>query len=158
MIKKTEITKKIIEKFNINNGEELLQLYCKSEVLLLTCVFEKNIKVSAKDFGINSLYCVSLPSYTSRCGLKYTGINFQTRQDKDMILLLENNFRGGISSFMGDRFVKLDENTKILYADANNLYGHSMSEPSPYDEIKIQRNVCFNEILGSYDNPDIGYF
>ena len=49
-------------------------------------------------------------------------------QDKDLILTLENNIRGGISSVMGDRYVKSDENKKILYADANNLYVHSMSQ------------------------------
>ena len=99
----------------------------KSDVLLLTCVFEKFIKVSANEFGINPLYCVSLPAYTWQCGSKYTRINLEILQDKDMILLLENIIRGGIGSVMGDRYVKSDENKKILYIDANNLYGHSMS-------------------------------
>ena len=35
-----------------------------------------------------------------------------------MILLLEDNIRGGISSVMGDRYVKSNENKKILYKDA----------------------------------------
>ena len=38
-----------------------------------------------------------------------------------MILLLENIVRGGISSVMGDRFVKSDENKEKLYEDANIL-------------------------------------
>ena len=104
----------IIKRFNIKNGEELTEIYLKSDVLLLTCVFEKFIKVSVNEFDINPLYCVSLPGYTWQCGLKYTGINLQTLQDKDMILLLENNIRGGISSVMGDRYIKSDENKKIL--------------------------------------------
>ena len=37
---------------------------------------------------------------------------------------------------MGDRYVISDENKKILNVDANNLYGHSMSEPLPYEETK----------------------
>ena len=128
-----ERTMDIIKRFNIKNGEELTEIYLKSDVLLLACVFEKFIKVSINEFGINLLYCVRLPGYTWQCGLKYTGINLQTLQDKDMILLLENNIRGGISSVMGDRYIKSDKNRKILYVDANNLYGHSMSEPLPYD-------------------------
>ena len=64
-----------------------------------------------------------------------------------MILLLENNIRGGISSVMGDRYVQSDENKKILYIDANNLYGHSMSEPLPYDEIKFDNNVFFRRYI-----------
>ena len=70
-----ERTKEIIKFFNIKNGEELTYRYLKSDVLLLTCVFEKFIRVSVNEFGINPLYCVSLPGYTWECGLKYTGIN-----------------------------------------------------------------------------------
>ena len=65
-----------------------------------------------------------MPGYTWECGLKYTGINLQTLQDKALILTLENNIRGGISSVMGDRYVKSDEKKKILYIGANDLYGH----------------------------------
>ena len=111
----------IITRFNIRNGEELTQIYLKSDVFLLACVFEKFIKVSINEFKINPLYCFSLPGYTWQCGLKYTGINLQTLQEKDMILLLENIIRGGLSSVMGDRYVKSDDNKKIIYADANNL-------------------------------------
>ena len=75
-----------------------------------------------------------------------------------MILLSENNIRGGISSVMGDRYIKSDDNKKILYIDANNLYGHSMSEPLPYDEIKLDDNVILEDILNTPDNSDIGYF
>ena len=104
-----ERTKVIIKKFDIKNGEELTQLFLKSDVLLLACVFEKFRKVSFTEFGINSLYCVSLPGFIWQCGLKYTGTNLQTLQDRDLILLLENNIRGDISSIMGDRYVKSDE-------------------------------------------------
>ena len=155
---KIQRTMDMIKGFNIKNGEESTEIYLKSEVLLLACVFEKFIKVSVNEFGINPLYCVSLPGYTWQCGLKYTGINLQTLQDKDMILLLENNNRGGISSVMGDRYIKSDENKKILYIDANNLYDHSMSEPLPYDEIKFDNDVKLEDILNTPDDSDIGYF
>ena len=75
-----------------------------------------------------------------------------------MILLLENNIRGGISSVMGDTYVKSDENKKISYKDANNSYGWAMSEYLPYDEIKFDRNVKLEDKLNTLDNSDIGYF
>ena len=75
-----------------------------------------------------------------------------------MILFIENNIRGGISSVMGDRYIKSDENKKILFIDANNLYGHSMSEPLPYDEIKFDNTVKLEDILNTPDDSDIGYF
>ena len=125
---------------------------------MLACVFEKFIKVSVNEYGIDPLYCASLPGYTLQCGLKYTGINLQTLQDKDMILLLENNIRGGISSVMGDRYVKTDENKKILYKDANSLYGLAISEPLPFDEIKFDNIVKVEDIIKTPDDSDIGYF
>ena len=151
-------TMDIIERFNIKNGEELTEIYLKSDVLLLACVFEKFIEISINQYDINPLYCVSLPGYTWHCGMKYTDINLQTLQDKDMILLIESNIRGGISSVMGDRYVRSDENKKILYVDANNLYGHSMSQYLPYDEIKFDNTVKLEDIINTPDDNDIGYF
>ena len=95
----------LIKRFSIENAKELTQLFLKSDVLLLACVFEKLIKVSVNEFGINPLHCVSLPE----CGLKHAGINRQTPQDTDLLLTLETNIRGGISSVLGDRYVKSDE-------------------------------------------------
>ena len=139
-------------------------MYCKSDVILLADVFEKFVKVSTEEHKINLLYCVSLPGYTYQCALKYTDIKLQTLQDKDLILLLENNIRGGISSVMGDRYVNSDEIKKILYMDATNLYGHSISQMLPYDEIEMWHGdpyKCWNwldEILNTPDDADIGYF
>ena len=159
-----ERTKEIIKLFNIKNGEELTKLYCKSDVILLADVFEKLIKVSSEEYGINPLYCVSLPSYTYQCALKFTDIKLQTLQDKDLILLIENNIHGSISSVMGDSYVKSDDNTMILYIDATNLYGHSMSQRLPYDEIEMWQGDpdkywnLLEEILNTPDDSDIGYF
>ena len=105
-----------------------------------------------------------MPGYTWECGLKYTGINLQTLQDKDLILTLENNIRGGISSVIGDCYVKSDENKKIIYMDATNLYGHSMIQPLPYDETEMWHgdpDLYMNwleEILKTPDYSDFGYF
>ena len=48
-----ERTKETIKLFDFKNGEELTQLYLKSDVILLTYVFEKFIKVSTNEFDIN---------------------------------------------------------------------------------------------------------
>ena len=159
-----ERTKEIIKLFDIKNGEKLTKLYCKSDVILLADVFEKFVKVSFEEYEINPLYCVSLPGYTYQCALKYTNIKLQTLQDKDLILLIENDIRGGISTVMGDRYVKSDENNKITYVDANKLYGQSMSQFLPYDEIEMWHGHpdkywnWLNEISNTPDDSEIGYF
>ena len=105
-------TKEITRVFDNKNGEESTKLYLKSDVFLLVDVFEKFVKLSTKKYGINHLYCISLPVYTYQCALKYTDIKLQTLPEKDLILLLENNIRGGISSIIGDRYVKSSENKR----------------------------------------------
>ena len=128
-----------------NNGEEINRLYKKTDETLLADVFQKLIKVSSKEYGTIQLYCVSICSYTLQCGLEYNDTKLQILQDKDMILLIENSIRERISSGMGDRFVFSDENQEILYIDATKLYGHSMSQPLPYDENEIHRNVLLKQ-------------
>ena len=65
---------------------------------------------------------------------------------------------------MGDRHAKSDKNKKILYFDANILYGHSMSQPKPFDKIEIWHGHPdlymnkFGEILKTPDDSDIDYF
>ena len=75
-----------------------------------------------------------------------------------MILLLEKFIRGGRGSVMGNRYVESDDNKKIIYIDANSLYGHSMSQPLPYHEIKFDINVKSEDILNTPDHSDIVYF
>ena len=159
-----ERTKYINKRFNTENGEELTQLYLKSDVLLLTRVFEKFVKVSVNKFGINPFYCVSLSGYTCECDLKFTAINLQALQDKDLMLTFEKNIRGGISSLMGDRYVKTNENKKIIYMDATNLNGHSMMHPLPYDESEMWHGHldlymnCLEEFLNTPDDSETGYY
>ena len=86
-----ERTDKIIETLSNTNGKGLIQLYLKSDVILLADVFKNLIKVSIKVFDINPLYYVGVPRYTSLCGLKHTNTKLQTLQEKAKILLLESN-------------------------------------------------------------------
>ena len=60
-------------------------------------------KVSSNENGINPLNSVSLPSFTMHYGLRYTGINLHTIQEKELILLLANINSCGGSSVLGDK-------------------------------------------------------
>ena len=65
---------------------------------------------------------------------------------------------------MGDRYVKSDISKKILYIDANNVYGHSMSQLLPGDKIQMwpgHPNLYMNkleEIINTSDGSNTGYF
>ena len=110
-----------------------------------------------KEFDVNPLYWVSLPGYFWECGMEYTYIKLQTLQDKEIIFSMENNISGGISSVMGDRCVESEDNKKILYINAKDLYGYTMSESLPYDEIKSDKNAKAEDALNALDDNDIGY-
>ena len=124
-------TQQLIDKYNITAPQQLTMLSLKMDNLQLADVFENFVKSSAREYNINSLYSYSLPGYTWKAGLKLTNIKLDFIKDKDLLLLLENNIRGGISSVMGDRFVESNENKQISYIDANNLYGWAWSQYLP---------------------------
>ena len=96
--------------------------------------------------------------------LKNTGVNLQTLQDKDLNVTLENNISGVQSCVMGVRHVKSDDNKKISYIDANNIYGHFMSQPLPYDETEMWHghpDLYMNKLeklINTSNASDIGYF
>ena len=160
-------TQELIDKNKIENGRELTMLYLKMDVLQLADVFENFVESSTREYKINPLYSYSLPGYTWKAGLKLTDIKLDFIKDKELLLLLENNIRGGISSVMGDRFVESNENKQILYIDANNLYGWAMSQYLPTGDKKIKLcceydSVLMNEIkediFNTPDDNEYGYF
>ena len=106
------------------------------DVLQLADVFENFVEKSSLGYSINPLYSYSLPGYTWKAGLKITKIKLDSVKEKDLLLLLENNIRGGISSVMRPRYIESDENTKLLYIDANNLYGWAISQYLPTEDFK----------------------
>ena len=73
-VNEIERTKQIIKIFDIKTGEKITKLYLKSDVILLADVSEKFVNLSTKEYGINPLFCISLPGYTYQCALKYTGV------------------------------------------------------------------------------------
>ena len=151
-------TPAIIVKNRITNLKELTMLYLKSDVLLLTDIFQKIIDTCKKAYGNNPLYFYSTPSLTWKAGLKMTGVTLDFITDDKLRLLLENNMRGGPSACMGIHFVKRGER-KIVYEDMNNLYGWSMSQNLPtgdFREIKVTR-TRLKTILRTAENDEHGF-
>ena len=142
------------------------------DVLRLADVFENFVESSTREYKINPLYSFSLPGYTWKAGLKLTNIKLDFIKDtaklpsgKELLLLLENNIRGGISSVMGNGHVQSDENKQILYIDANNLYGWAMSQYLPTGEFKklqlpenYSQDQLVEDLLQIPDDNEYGFF
>ena len=158
--KSYEKCKEFWKKFLIEDHGELVDLYQKSDVLLLADAFEKFREVNLKNFNIDPCYCYSAPGLTWQAGLKHTGIKLELLTDYDMLLLFENAIRGGISSVVGDRHFKATDREKLLYIDANNLYGWGMSQALPFKDFEFVEPDDFDKdnIMSIPDDGKEGYF
>ena len=106
-------------------------MYLKTYVWLLCDVFEKFIGVCLKDYGVGSCHYFSSPGLSWDAMLKMTGIQLEKINNIDVHLFSEKGMRGGVS-YITKRYSKSDQNTTIMYWDANNLYGWAMIQDLPY--------------------------
>ena len=66
--------------------------------------------------------------------------------DPNMACVFAHTVRGG-QSLIQKWYSKADENTKILYLDANNLYGFGMSGKLPVDDFRWEVEVLIQQAL-----------
>ena len=132
--------------FNLQNMGEYHDLYLKTDILLLTDVFENFRKACLTNYGLDPLHYITSPGLAWDAMLKMTKINLELITDIDMHLFIEKGLRGGIS-YIADRHAEANNkymknydpdkpSSYIPYLDANNLYGWAMSQPLPYANLK----------------------
>ena len=103
--------------------------------------------------------------------LKKTGIRLELLADINMLLMIEEGIRGGISQAIhkyakaNNKYMKnYDKNIPssfLMYLDANNLYGWAMCKKLPVSGFKWVTNLsAINEyFIKNYDeNSKKGYF
>ena len=116
-------------------------LYIKTDVLLLTDVFENFRKTCMMYYGLDPLYKFSAPGLSWDSMLKMTKVSLELMSDVDMSQFMEAGKRGGMSYiayrsaeanniYMSD-YNPDNESSYIMYLDANNLYGWGMSQYLP---------------------------
>ena len=66
--------------------------------------------------------------------------------DPNMACMFAHAVRGG-QSLIPKHYSKANENTKILYLDANNLYGFGMSGKLPVDDFRWEVEVLIQQAL-----------
>ena len=138
--------KNVWNTFNLQNMGEYHDLYLKTDILLLTDVFENFRKTCLTYYKLDPLHYITSPGLAWDAMLKMTGINLELITDIDMQLFIEKGLRGGISyiahryATANNKYIKnYDPNKQfsyIIYSDANNLYGWAMSQPLPYGNFR----------------------
>ena len=150
---------KVFEEFQCKNMLEYLNLYMKLDTYLLADIFLTFRSVMMRQFELDPAHFISLPSYSYFCMLKYTKADIEAVGDIETFNFLASNIRGGFS-FISQRLAENIEtpgmlSSKLLYVDANNLYGLSQSKRLPTKDFKFldkdQINQRFWKMLKSYD-------
>lgn len=129
--------------FKCRNLGEYLDLYLKTDILLLADVFEQFRQSCHMTYKLDPAHYYTLPGYTWDAMLKYTKQNLMLLTDIDMYLFVERGIRGGLSQVCSKRRAhannkylnKYDskKTTKyLMYYDMNNQYGWAMSQYLPY--------------------------
>ena len=159
--------KQIWKHFDIQNMGEYHDLYLKTDVLLLTDVFENFRDMCLSYYGLDPVYYYTLPNFAFDAMLKLTGIEMDLVYDQEMYEMIEAGLRGGMTQttckkveannkYMGSDYDKNKASSYINYLDANNLYGLSMIQKLPYRNLKWDDKITEEDII-NYDNGRTGY-
>ena len=127
--------------FNLKTMGEYHDLYLKSDIFLLSDVFENFRKTCLQYYKIGPSHYFSSPGLSWDAMLEMTDIKLELMTNIDMFQFIEKGLRGGVS-YRAHRYAKANNKymkkyNKILpqsyitYLDANNLYGHAMSQYLP---------------------------
>ena len=155
--------KNVFEKFECKNLLDYSILYLKTDLCHLSDVFQKFSNFVYETYEIDLRHSYTLPGFSWEAMLKLTKIELELISDPDMYLFLMDTIRGGISVCNKEHVIAdnkyINKNTKnnkyLPYLDANNLYGYSMIQSSPYENFKWSNNLTLDEIQTGIYEVDI---
>ena len=141
---------KVWDIFGIKNLGEYHDLYVQTDTLLLADVYEKFRDVLKYMDGLDPSYFLSTPGLALQACLKKTEVNLELLTDVDMLLMIESGIRGGICQSI-HRYAKANnkymsnynkriKSSYLMYLDANNIYGWTMSKKLPINGFKWQND------------------
>ncbi|GFS64618.1 uncharacterized protein TNCV_4684541 [Trichonephila clavipes] len=159
---------KVFNEFHLNNLGEYCDLYVKTDVLLLTDLFENFRKICMQTYKLDPCWYFTTPALSWDAMLLHTKVAIELFTDYDVLLFIEKGVRGGISqccnryAIANNRYMSNfnpdDEIKYLMYLDANNLYGYAMSKYLPLkDFVWSDNDLTEQDILNLSDESDVGY-
>ena len=162
---------KVWDIFEIINLGEYHDLYVQSDTLLLADVFE-NFRDKCIDIcELDPSHFLPAPGLAWKACLKKTEVELELLTDNDMLLMVEGGIiRDRISqavyryakdnnAYMNN-YDKSIDSSYLMYLNANNLYGWTMSQELPVNRFKCLDDLSkLNEsLMKNYnENNDEGY-
>ena len=110
----------------MKNFGEYHELYLKTNILLLSNVFEAFRSTCLKHYSLDLAHFYTSPGLTWQTCLKKMGIELELLTNPDMLLMFERGIRGGMtqavhryteanSKYMGDKFNLKEGNSFLQY-------------------------------------------
>ena len=141
--------------FKMKYFKDYHKLYNRVDVLLLADVFENFRNICLTNYELDPAHYYTAPGLAWDAALKVTDVSLEFFLDNDMLLMIEEGIRGGVSmisnryakannKYMNDKFNSNEPSTYIQYLDANNLYGWAMSKPLPTHGFKWMKDNELN--------------
>ena len=159
----------VFNKFAMSSLGEYHDIYLKTDVLLLSDVFEAFRHLCLKQYELDPCHFYTSPGLSWSACLKMSRIRLELLTDIDMILMVESGIRGGVSQISNryekanNPYVKNYDQAKptkyIMYYDANALYGWAMSQLLPSrDFVFMDKQEVENfDVMSVKENGDTGY-
>ena len=146
----------VFKNFKLENLGDYHDLYVQSDTLLLADVFENFRDMCIKVYELDPAHFLSLPELAWQACFKKTNIELELLTDYDMLLMVEEQIRGGICHSIhryakaNNKYMKNDNNNEessyIQYLGTNNLYGGAMSKKLPVNGFRWLDSDKINEI------------
>ena len=154
---------KVWRKSACKNIGDYHDLYVQLDTLLLADCFENFRNLCQKEYELDPCYFISTHGLAFEVFLKKTQVKLELLTDIDMILMIENEIRAGITQaihkcssannkYMENYIVDIPS-SYLMYLDTNNLYGYAMCRKLPLNGCKWVRNLAkiTNEFIMNYD-------
>ena len=140
----------------MNSLGEYHDLYLLTDVLLLADTFEAFRKTCLKYYKI--VHCYTTPGLSWQAALLMTDVKLELLDDVVMHQFIKCGVRGGVSVISHHHAVA-NEDHGLLYIDANNLYGNSMSQSFPVGGVKWLSDLELEtfDVYKVYENDKLGY-
>ena len=135
----------MFEAFECKTFGDYVKIYCRSDIDILSFVFEKFIEQSMKEHGVDPSQCYSSPGFFWEAMLRSTKVEMELLTDPEMFRFFESAIRGGISVVPG------------RCADANNYLLEDLdpSKPSSFIE-DLDKNGLYCTVM-HYPLPIRGF-